>query len=165
MSVLNTFADFGRANAQGRAEQVKTKNAKRQRQEAMAMLRNQQRDPYLASKSIPTYQRSESPIADAFLESLLTGSNPQAVQGTRAGSATARAGAQRTFDANTGGMDALRARQEAMQTDTPWRLNRQKPPSQTRTPARLQFDLDENYVRDVMSSDANRDLHRTTRRY
>jgi len=152
MSIFNTLADFGRANAQGQAEQKKTKQAETQRNEALTLLRNQQRDPYLAARSIPTYQRSQSPIADAFLESMLTGSNPQAIQGTRAGSTAARAGAQRTFDASTGGMDALRARQQAVMADVPWQLRRQSMPSQNRTPARLQFDTDEDYVRGQMAS-------------
>jgi hypothetical protein len=164
MSIFNTLANFGRANAESKAAQTQTRNAREARDDAMALLRNQNREPDLVSKHIGPYQRSESPIADAFLESMLTGQNPAAISSTRAGGAGQRMAAQRGFDASTGGFDALRARQQAMQGETPWRVKPFKSLADTRTPARLQFDRDEDFVRNVMSSDANRDFYRTTRR-
>jgi hypothetical protein len=90
------------------------------RNDAMRLFQSQNHQPELMSRHIGPYQRSQSPMADAFLESLLTGQNAGAVQGTRAGAARGKASAQRGFDASTGGFEALRARQRAMQNETPW---------------------------------------------
>lgn len=103
-----------------RAAKENSKDSAYQRDLAMRLFQSQNHQPELMSRHIGPYQRSQSPVADAFLESLLTGQNPGAVQGTRAGAAGARASAQRGFDASTGGFDALRARQRAMQEETPW---------------------------------------------
>lgn len=106
-------------------------DAKKQRETAdeesrryMDLLRQQDRTPELVSDRVGTYQRSRSPIADAFLESMLTGQNPAAVQGTRAGATGQRATAQRAFDQQTGGMDVLRDRQRRAMAATPWLADR-----------------------------------------
>ena len=90
------------------------------RQQGMDMVANMDWEPELVSDHAPMYQRSQSPIADAFLQSMLTGQNPNMVQGTRQGSPQLKAAAQRGFDQSYGGFDALRQRQRDMEAATPW---------------------------------------------
>lgn len=68
-------------------------------------------NPELVSERAPQYQRTESPVARGYLESFLTGTNPDAIQGTRAGAQFAKKDAQAAFNTQTGGWDALRAKQ------------------------------------------------------
>lgn len=115
-SLTGLFKTFG-------AEKEAKRSAERARgnqRDNMNLLQSQQHNPELVSRHIGPYKRSQSPVADAFLESMLTGQNAGAVQGTRAGASGQRRNAQQGFDASTGGFDALRARQEAAREETPW---------------------------------------------
>lgn len=97
-------------------------------------------EPDYVSDIMPAYQRAQSPVARSFLESLLTGANPSMVQGTRLGADRLRAGAQANFDAQTGGWDALLARQREVERETPWAPGKfsapavQKLPQQSKEP-------------------------------
>jgi hypothetical protein len=70
-------------------------------------------DPAMPSETAPKYQQTQSPVARAYLESFLTGSNPDAIRGTSVGSGVAKADAQSRFNAAYGGWDKLRAQGRA----------------------------------------------------
>lgn len=108
------------ANRMKKAAAQTKKDAQQQRQQGLDYVAGLDWEPELLSDHAPTFQRSQSPIADAFLQSLLTGQNPALVQGTRNGAPQLKAAAQRGFDQNTGGFDALRARQKEMEASVPW---------------------------------------------
>jgi hypothetical protein len=120
---------IGTSAGNARADKLQMREAKRERgraiddrERAIWGASQQDWDPELVSEHIGPYQRSRSPVADAFLESLLTGDNPAAVQGTRNQAPQMKARAQQRFNANTGGWDALRQRQAQMQQSTPWEI-------------------------------------------
>lgn len=72
------------------------------------------------SDAAPQYKATVSPVARAYLESFLTGNNPDAIQGTRAGSSGmfgTKAVAQNNFDHAYGGWDKLREQGRAELTD------------------------------------------------
>jgi hypothetical protein len=122
MAVGTPIGHGVQARKQLEATKVAQRRAEEDRERALWMAQNMDWSPEYASEHVGPFQRSESPVADAFLSSLLTGANPAAVQGTRAGAADQRAYRQQKFDRETGGWDALRARQREMQESTPWEV-------------------------------------------
>ncbi len=108
--------------ANRRLQQAKkeTRAAKSDRERALAMAAEANYNPFLVSDIIDPYQRSQSPVARGYLESFLTGANPQAVQGVRAGARPQQAAAQQGCNQAYGGWDELRAKQRAMEQSTPW---------------------------------------------
>lgn len=124
------------ANRQKKAAAQTKKDAQKNRQQGLDFVSGMDWEPELLSDYVPTYQRSQSPVADAFLMSLITGDNPATIQGTRNGAGALRNATQARFDANTGGYDALRARQREMEASVPW-----APKQQFTEPAVSQEDL------------------------
>lgn len=118
--LIDAIVNMGRGVADRRAAQKNAEESRHQRDLAMRLFQSQNHQPELMSRHIGPYERSQSPVADAFLQSLLTGQAAGAVQGTRAGAPAAQRAAQQGFDASTGGFDALRARQQAMEDAQPW---------------------------------------------
>lgn len=115
-----------------RKEAVKeSRRAREDRERALAMATEANYDPFLVSQQIDPYQRSQSPVARGYLESFLTGANPQAVQGTRAGAPAQQRAAQGRFDQAYGGWDQLRAKQREMEQSTPWDIKPFKEPAVT----------------------------------
>lgn len=96
------------------------KDAEMFRQQSMDLAGQLNWEPDYVSDIMPTYQRAQSPLARAVLESILTGSNPSSVSSTRPGAAQLQAGAQGQFDQQFGGWDALLERQRAAEQATPW---------------------------------------------
>lgn len=80
----NVFDVF---NARGREKQAKKEDEWRRKDLNF--------DPAYASEGAPKFQAATSPVARAYLESFLTGSNPDAVQGTRLGSGVDKSAADR----------------------------------------------------------------------
>ena len=76
-------------------------------------------DPAYASEGVGDYRRSESPAARAYLESLLTGDNPQAAASPWA-SAGQKATAQNSFGQRYGSTEGMLARGKAHRAETPW---------------------------------------------
>lgn len=98
----------------GRAEQ--------QRKDALALGNKLDWSPEMVSKALGSYQRSQSPVADAFIGSFLSGANDQAIQSTRAGAPRAQAQARQTFDQQYGGWDKLRQQDAEMRKSQPWTI-------------------------------------------
>jgi hypothetical protein len=122
MGLINAMTGAYSAKQQERSGKTAARDAREDRERGVWMASQQDWTPEYASDHIGTYQRSQSPVADAFLQSLLSGDNPSAVQGTRNQAPQMKARAQQRFDRNTGGWDALRARQAEMQASTPWEV-------------------------------------------
>lgn len=122
MGLINAMTGAYSAKQQERSSKTAARDARADRERAAWMASQQDWTPEYASDSIGPYQRSQSPVADAFLSSLLTGDNPAAVQGTRNQAPQMKARAQQRFDASTGGWDALRQKQAQMQQSTPWEV-------------------------------------------
>lgn len=74
-------------------------------------------DPTYASDLAPQFQRDTSPVARAYLESFLTGTNADAVQGTRAGAKDQKADAQQGFNNRYGTWDTLTNKQREIEQD------------------------------------------------
>lgn len=108
------------AKLQLRAAKKAQTQARDSQERAVWMAQEQDWNPEYASDHIGPYQRSQSPIADAWLDSLLTGDNQSAVQGTRAGAQFEKADAGQRFNQNYGGWDALRQKQREVEAATPW---------------------------------------------
>ena len=73
---------------------------------------------YVADHS-PAYERSQSPVARAYLESLLTGQNADAVQPWASSGEKVRT--QDSFDRTYGGYDDLLSKGEAYRKTQPWK--------------------------------------------
>lgn len=108
------------AEKQRKQSKKELREAKYDRERAVDMAANANYNPFLVSDVIDPYQRSQSPVARGYLESFLTGANPQTVQGTRANAAPAQQAAQGQFNQAYGGWDQLRAQQREMEQSTPW---------------------------------------------
>lgn len=93
-----------------------------ERKRALAMGDALKWTPEMVSKSLGSYQRSKSPVADAFLGSFLSGNNDQAIQSTRAGAPRMKAEAKASFDQQYGGWDKLRQQDAEMRESQPWKL-------------------------------------------
>lgn len=120
-------ADFAQGGLNYAAAKEREEAARKWLEQAMAdrqagvnMAQNLDWSPERVRDQVGVFQRSRSPVADAFLESFVTGDNPAAIQGTRYGSKIEKADAQRRFNANYGGWDALRAQQRQLDESTPW---------------------------------------------
>src|SRR5262245_17249228 len=78
--------------------------------------------PERVSAALGSYKRSESPVADAWMQSMLTGDNPALIQDTRAGATRLKAQAAQRFDQKYGGWDKLRQQDAEMRQSQPWAL-------------------------------------------
>lgn len=111
---------FMQAKADEEAAKEQLKNANRMRAEGFDLVNRLDWEPDYVSDLMPSYKKAESPVARSYLESLLTGTNPSSVQGTRLGADRLKAGAQAGFDQQFGGWDQLLARQRELEQETPW---------------------------------------------
>ena len=106
------------ADEKAAAEQLK--HAEEMRQESFDLANQLNWEPDYVSDLVQPYQKTQSPLARSFLESLLTGANPSMVSSTRHGANRLQAGAQARFDDQFGGWDQLLARQREVDKQTPW---------------------------------------------
>jgi len=98
------------------------RQAKRAREEQIALIDRMDWDPMYASENAPTYQKTQSPVARAYLESILTGSNPDTTWEGSTNAAYKKAAQQRTQDNLYGTMPERVARQAEVQQQTPWKV-------------------------------------------
>lgn len=108
------------AKKQLRAAKNEQNRINQDRERGLWNLQQMDYQPEMASDHIGPYQRSQSPVADAFLGSLLTGANDQAMQSTRAGAPRAQAQARNAFQQQYGDWNSLRQRDQQMRQSTPW---------------------------------------------
>jgi len=92
------------------------------RQQRIKLIESLDWDPEYASAHVPTYQKTKSPIARSYLESLLLGQNPDAVFSGATNAQYKKAAAQRTMDNLYGNLPARAAEAAAVQRETPWKV-------------------------------------------
>ncbi len=92
------------------------------RERALALGDKLKWSPEKVSAALGSYQRSQSPVADAFLGSFLSGNNDQAIQSTRAGAPRLQQQARQSFDQQYGGWDKLRQQDAEMRKSQPWMI-------------------------------------------
>lgn len=116
--------------AQQKAAQQQLEEARKLRQQSLDLTGKLNWQPKYVSDALRPYQRAQSPVARSFLESLLTGGNPSAVQSTRLGAGRQQAAAQHNFDQQFGGWDALEAQQRQLAQEAPWTVTPPQTPVQ-----------------------------------
>jgi hypothetical protein len=94
-------------------QQQERRNASDAKKDYWARIEASNWEPEYASQHAPKYQQTQSPVARAYLESFLTGSNADSVQGTRLGGTAQKQTAQNAFDKTYGGWDQLQAQGRA----------------------------------------------------
>lgn len=110
------------ARKQLKAAKDAQKDAKKDRERALWIQQQQDYTPEYAADHIGPYQRSESPVADAFLQSFLTGDNSSALQGTRRGAPQLQAAADARSAQRFGSVDQLLAKERELKASTPWEV-------------------------------------------
>jgi hypothetical protein len=95
-----------------------SKNAKRAEADYWKRIDAANWEPEYAADHAPQFQKSQSPVARAYLESFLTGTNPAMVQGTALGSGQATAQATHDFNNRYGGWDKLQQKQNEVSADS-----------------------------------------------
>lgn len=116
-----------------KAAEKAAKLAKEQQTAGMQLVNELDYQPMYASENVPTFQRSQSPIARSYLESVLAGNNPSS---TFSGAPNAKLTKQRQqADQNRmfGTMEERVAAQRAMEQATPWKVT---PPTRRVNPNR-----------------------------
>jgi hypothetical protein len=117
MGVISDLIGAGSSLIAGKAKQ---KAAHQYQKDQMARIDGLDWEPEYASDHAPTYQRSQSPVARAFLESMLTDANPATTFSGRHGAQQIQQGQQRRFGQQYGDWNTLQQQQRALDADTPW---------------------------------------------
>lgn len=76
--------------------------------------------PAYTSDLAPTYKRTESPVARSWIESFLSGNNPDAISPTSPNAAVKKQRAQQSQNAMFGTPQDRVARNRAIEQETPW---------------------------------------------
>lgn len=92
------------------------------RQERLKLLDSLDWEPEYASAHVPTYQKTKSPIARSYLESMLLGQNPDMTFEGATNAKYKKAAQQRTMDNLYGTLPARAAEARAVQAETPWKV-------------------------------------------
>ncbi len=101
------------------------------RREAQAFRSKQLRRSSLTGENperVPTFQRSESPLARSYIDSFLMGNNPASVRSAAPNAAVQKASLQRQQNAAFGTPAERLLRQREVQAATPWAVT---PPTRT----------------------------------
>lgn len=116
--------------AEGAGTITGARNAKKARQaaradkeERMRLLNSLDYTPMYASETTPTYQRTQSPVARSYLESFLSGSNPDATFSGAPNAGYQKAQAQLAQNRQYGTPDERIAAQQQINTATPWQVS------------------------------------------
>ena len=103
-----------------RAANKNREYAAQQQRAGMQLINSLDYEPMYASQNVPTYQRSQSPVARSYIESMLMGANPDSISSTRAGAGMLKARAQAGQNAMYGTPQERLAQQQAYMQTTPW---------------------------------------------
>jgi len=92
----------------------------------MAMLEGMDKqgafEPMYASERAPTFQRSQSPVARAYLESMLMGNNPDSTFSGEVNADVTKQQQQASRDQVFGTPEQLKAKQDELFAQTPWKV-------------------------------------------
>lgn len=81
-------------------------------------------DPEYVSSHVQPYQRSSSPVARGYLESMLTGASPDMIRGTAPGAGAARSNAALEFARQYGSHDQQLGQERQALSQQPWAVKR-----------------------------------------
>jgi hypothetical protein len=115
---------------------AKRKDARAQeraRKDRMGLVDQLDWEPTYASENAPTYQKTKSPVARGYLESLLLGQNPDATWEGETNAKYKKAAQTRTTNNLYGNVAQRAAESAAVQKETPWKVTR-RPTDPVRTP-------------------------------
>jgi hypothetical protein len=107
------LAYSGKKNIKAEEEAVKKR---------LALLDSLDWQPEYASQHVPTYQKTQSPIARSYLESMLLGQNPDSTFSGATNAKYKKAAQQRTMDSLYGSMPQRAAESARVQQETPWQV-------------------------------------------
>lgn len=93
-----------------------------QRKRDLALIKELDWEPMYASETVPTYQRTQSPVARSYLESFLAGNNPAATFSGAPNAQLTKQRQQQSQDQMFGTMQERIAQQRAMEATTPWKV-------------------------------------------
>jgi hypothetical protein len=123
----NIVGDVFGAWGEGERTKKNIKATERQRKANLALFDSLDYEPMYASQLVPPMQRTQSPVARSYLESMLMGSNPDSTMSTRPNAAATKALQQRQQNAMFGTPEARVAQQRALE---------QRPMYEVATPTR-----------------------------
>lgn len=115
------------------AAEKAAKLAAQQQKAGMQLVSELDYQPMYASERVPTFQRSQSPIARSYLESVLAGNNPSSTFSGAPGAYGKKVLQQKQQDQMFGNMPARVAAQRTMEAATPWAVT---PPTRQVNPAK-----------------------------
>ncbi len=107
--------------------------AEKQQKAGMQLVNELDYEPMYASERVPTFQRSQSPVARSYLESFLAGNNPSATFSGAPNAKVTKMRQQGAQDQMFGTMQQRIAAQRAMEAETPWKVT---PPERKVNPDR-----------------------------
>lgn len=96
--------------------------AAKQRKKDMDLLQGLEWDPMYASDRVPTYQKSESPIADSYINSFLLGNNPNATFSGAPNAGIVKGQQQAAQNAQFGTPEERLAREKTLLGAQPWKV-------------------------------------------
>ena len=126
-SAGSTLGNLMRAGSGMRETKKNAQAVERQRKANLALFNSLDYEPMYASETTPMMQRTQSPVARSYLESMLMGNNPSSISSTRPNAGVQKAQAQRSQNAMFGTPEARVAQQRALE---------QQPMYQVQTPTR-----------------------------
>lgn len=116
------FGGFGKLWGQMKQSAEDRKLAEKNREQQMKMLETLDFEPMYASQNVPTFKKSESPIARSYLESFLLGNNPDATFSAAPNAKAIQASQQKQQNAWFGTPEERVARAKQVQQETPWKV-------------------------------------------
>lgn len=120
MSLVELFKEGGRLFGESRRVKNDRKAAEKDRKERFKLMESMDWEPTYASQTAPTFKRTESPVARAYLESFLLGNNPDATFSGAPNAAAQKGVQQRQQNQMFGTPQERAARQQQILQETPW---------------------------------------------
>lgn len=114
-------ATFGLAG-KGMEARQNSKAARQDKADRLNLIKSLDYDPMYASDTTPTFQRSQSPVARAYLESFLMGNNPDMTFSGRPNAAHTKAEQQTAQNAMFGTPAERLQQSQQIQNSTPWKV-------------------------------------------
>ena len=112
---------FGLAG-KGMEARQNSKAAREDKADRLNLIKSLDYEPMYASDTTPTYQRSQSPVARAYLESMLMGNNPDMTFSGRPNAQHIKADQQTAQNAMFGTPAERLAQSKQIQSETPWKV-------------------------------------------
>lgn len=118
--IVDLLKEAGKAKGDRTAANKNRKSAENDRKARLAMINSMDFEPMYASQTTPTFKRTESPVARAYLESFLMGNNGDATFSGAPNSAAMKDAQQRAQNQTFGTPQERAARQQQILQETPW---------------------------------------------